>query len=139
MLFLQQWNRADDVAVESEPGGLDPAGERQELGDVEDRQVVALVARVLYFLLADVQVAVAEWAGDHDAVGPGPLGGGEDVAGELEHHAGAREGEVGAAALQPVTPGDRLGPRRRDDVLHDAGSFGAVQLRHLGGRVRRQP
>ena len=93
-----------------------------------------LLAGCLFDLfLADVQVAVAQGAGDHDAVGAGRLGGGEDLAGELEDDAGARQGEVGAAALQPVAPGDGLGTGGVDDPLHDGRGLDAVQVRHVGG------
>ncbi len=75
---------------------------------------------------------MAQGAGDHDAVGAGALGRGEDVAGELEDDAGPREGEVGAAAFQAVAPGDGFGAGGVDDPLHDGGRFDAVELRDIG-------
>ncbi len=75
---------------------------------------------------------MAQGAGDHDAVGAGALCRGEDLAGEVDDHAGPGEGEVGAAAFQAVAPFYRFGAGCSDDPLHDGRRFGAVQLRHIG-------
>ena len=76
---------------------------------------------------------MAQGAADHDAVGAGRFGRVEDGVGELDDDAGAREGEVGAAAFQAMGPGDGFGTGRFDDPLHDGGGFDAVQVGDVGG------
>src|SRR6266568_2888850 len=132
VLFLEQWQGADDHALKAEFFRGNAYRQGQELGHVEDRQAKALPGGCFYLCLADVEVAVAQGTGDHDAVGPGRLGRGEDVAGELQHDPGARQGEVGAAAFEPVAPADRFGTCRLYDPLHDGGGLGAVELGHVG-------
>ncbi len=51
----------------------------------------------------------------------------------------APQGEVGAAAFEPVAPADRFGTCRLYDPLHDGGGLGAVELGHVGWTGEQTP
>ena len=69
---------------------------------------------------------------DHDAVGTGRLGRFKNRIGKLNHNTRTGKGKVGAAALQAMGPGYRLGADRLDYLLHDGGRFDTVQVGYIG-------
>ncbi len=113
---LDERRGGHEVPVEAERLGRQAEGEAHDLRDEEDRQ--RLLAACRHRLLAQVEVAVAERAGDDDrlrAVAPCVL---DDGAAEPHDGAGAADAEGAAAALDLHVPVDGLGAAGADDVVH---------------------
>ena len=110
--------------------GRQAEGEAHHLRDEEDRQ--RLLAALRHRLLAQVEVAVAERAGDDDglgAVAPRVL---DDGAAEPHDGAGAADAEGAAAALDLHVPLDVVGAAGVDDVVHLHRLLGVVVAAELG-------
>ena len=103
-------------------------GQAQQLREVEDRQVVPLAELRLDVLLPHVQVQLAQRAGGGDAVGAGGLGHRQDLAVSSRTMLGVGDGEARAAALGLVRPVDGCGPGGLQQLVHQRGVLGVVEV-----------
>jgi hypothetical protein len=109
---------ADRQGVDPQFFVRQPQGQSQELCNIEDRGFRDGPAGLRRIGLTQIEIHLAQRAGDRNALGPRLAGHGKQPVAQPSDHAGVRHGKARPAALGLERPVDRLRPGCGDQIVH---------------------